>query len=99
MATEKIRISSKDVGSLEEMLGPNDSLLQKDQTQETGGSEKPSEVEKYWEVKCLMCQTHVCLDIGDYRIFSTDQAAEFIRVPEYICGKCKSVCKVELREP
>lgn len=54
--------------------------------------------EVFWLVRCLMCQTSVCLGIGDFRIISTDQAAEFIKVPSFICGKCKSVCQVKLTD-
>jgi len=51
---------------------------------------------KFWRVDCLMCET--TLDIEAVIVFSTDQAAGFIKEPKFICGKCSSVCTVELRE-
>ena len=44
----------------------------------------------------MMCETHVHVDADS--IISTDQAAEFIPEPKYICGKCQSACVVELVE-
>ena len=51
---------------------------------------------RVWRVECMMCETTVDLPIGEYRIISTDQAAEFLRVPTFICGKCQSECPVTL---
>ena len=56
------------------------------------------EKKKFWSVQCIVCNTTVDLYIGDYRIISTDQGAEFIRVPKFICGKCGSDCYVKLVE-
>ena len=47
-----------------------------------------------WHVECMMCDTAV--DIDAEAIISTDQGAEFIRKPDFICGKCSSVCTVSL---
>lgn len=52
----------------------------------------------YWQVDCLVCETHVYLAAHDYGIVSTAQGAEFIRKPTFICGKCGSVSTVELGE-
>ena len=59
---------------------------------------KKEKSKRFWLVSCLMCRTTVQLDIDDFRIVSTDQGAEFIRQPHFICGKCKSVCTSELIE-
>lgn len=64
--------------------------------QEEGKEKKAGK--RVWAVNCLICETTVDLDIGDFKIISTDQGAEFIRVPRFICGKCKSECTVELVE-
>ena len=56
------------------------------------------EEKRYWKVECMMCETHVCLDIDEFRIISTDQGAVFIKKPDFICGECKSVCVVKLHE-
>ena len=61
-------------------------------------TKEETKTRRFWKVDCLMCETHVCLDIGDYSIISTDQGAGFIRKPNFICGKCRSVCTVELVE-
>ena len=53
---------------------------------------------KYWVVKCLSCGTKPDLDTSNFIICNIDQDAEFIRVPSFICGKCSSVCTVELKE-
>ena len=57
--------------------------------------EKPK---KIWRVECMMCETTLDLDAGEYKIISTDQCAEFIQQPSFICGKCRSVCVVGLME-
>ena len=53
---------------------------------------------KVWAVSCVQCNTTVDLPISEFRIISTDQAAEFIKVPKIICGKCKSDCYVVMKE-
>ena len=58
-----------------------------------------SEEEKVVKVECYMCKVHVDIPLSQVRIISTDQAAGFIQVPEYICEKCGSNCVVTLPEP
>lgn len=50
-----------------------------------------------WLVECMMCETTLELETSEYKIISTDQAAEFIHKPDFICGKCRSVCVVTLQ--
>lgn len=58
--------------------------------------EKKTKDSRVWVVKCIPCGTAVHLDIGEFRIISTDQGAEFIRKPAFVCGKCGSNCAVFL---
>ena len=60
--------------------------------------ESVKKMKRYWAVSCMICEATVDLDIGDYRIISTDQCAEFIQVPKFQCGVCQSACVVELTE-
>jgi Fe-S-cluster-containing hydrogenase component 2 len=55
-----------------------------------------SKEKQYWKVECHTCQTQVCLEIDEFSLISTDQAAPFIRKPSFVCGKCNRVCSVTL---
>lgn len=50
--------------------------------------------EKKWQVDCLMCGTTAQVEAE--KIIGKDKKAEFLVRPIVICGKCKSVCTVEL---
>lgn len=77
-------------------------VLQKQTEEGSNKMAEPKEVKKetkrFWAVRCMMCETMVDLPLDDFRIISTDQGAEFIRKPDFICGKCRSVCMVDLKE-
>jgi len=53
---------------------------------------------RIWSVECHTCETSLGLNIDEFRIVSTDQGAEFIRKPVFVCGKCKNECHITLRE-
>jgi hypothetical protein len=56
-------------------------------------SEKPK---RLWKVDCPLCETTLNLDVDEFKVTSTDQGAEFIRQPLFVCGKCGTYCRVRL---
>ena len=50
--------------------------------------------EKKWNIRCHLCK--VSVELGVEQVYSTDQGAEFLKKPTYICGKCRSDCTVKL---
>jgi hypothetical protein len=60
---------------------------------------RPSEeAKRTWKVDCLVCETTVDLDVSDYKIISTDQCAEFIQKPLFVCCKCGTNCRITLQQ-
>jgi len=58
--------------------------------------EKTEKRTRVWAIQCLTCETTLDLPTDDFRIISTDQGAEFIRKPVFVCGKCNNECFVRL---
>lgn len=54
------------------------------------------EEKRVWAIDCTVCRTTVDLPINDFKIISTDNCAEFLKMPVVICGKCQSTCEVRL---
>lgn len=48
------------------------------------------ERKEVWWIECTVCKTGAHVDIE--KIIVTDQGAEFLREPRYLCGKCNSLC-------
>lgn len=49
---------------------------------------------RIWRIDCMMCR--ITVDLEAETVISTDGGLEFIIKPYIICGKCRSVCVVEL---
>lgn len=55
-----------------------------------------SEEKRVWRVSCMVCDTRLDLDFIGFRLISKGQAAEFIRKPFFVCGKCGQACRVQM---
>lgn len=55
-----------------------------------------AKTKRFWSIECLTCETTLDLKASDFSIISTDQGAEFIRKPTFVCGKCGNKCYIKL---